>query len=85
MDDPHYLLQGGKRERRVCCVIHTLTLFHSLVFFPPPLCLLSKPSDYKVFFGPVLVFAGELPNLWLVIVLVSPAPCSFYRGAGLSG
>lgn len=26
MDDPHYLLQGGQRERCVCWVIHRLTL-----------------------------------------------------------
>lgn len=64
-----------ERGRKTCLPSNSWA--HSIIpwFSALLLCLLSKPSDYKVFFSPVLLlFAGKLPKSCLVTALALPIP-----------
>lgn len=70
------LSPAGRKEgeRRVCWVIHRLTLSFPAFLPSSSVCSLNPLITKSFLVQCLVVFAGKLPNSWLVIVLSLPAP-----------
>lgn len=70
------LSPAGRKEgeRRGCWVIHSVTLSFPAFLPSSSLCSLNPLITKSFLVQCLLVFAGKLPNSWLVIVLSLPAP-----------